>query len=1212
MTNCIDEAFGEALEDIQEIRQIKKCILGGQTPCQVFGVSGAQKAHVAAQLTAGRPLLYVTHSPLAAVTAAQDLEALLGERVAHLPAPEFLFGPVSAASREVAHARLTAFSRVLGGEARVVVASVEALLARLIPPHVFAAAMRTLAVGERLDAETAIRRWVMSGYERVERVEGRGQLALRGGILDIFPPSAELPYRVELFDDEIDSLRTFDVETQRSVEKVESVRVEAACEFFVEEHRAASGIQAMRLALKKAEKHLASSRKGQDEALRQVLDAIDAWENSGRENAKAPRRGAGMTDASAQVHALVARYEEGLGDGGALMQPACLPFFYEEEITLLDYLPEDALLVCDEPVRMAERAHNELLEFGETLQAAVERGDALHAMSEWLLPYDALLKRFSQGRTLLLQAMPRSVEGLLPKVSVSIAARQMQPFHGQMDRLCAQLQEWMRQRYRVAIVTNGKASAERIAQELTERHVPLARLASGERLMAGACMVDALVLSQGFEYVQEKLAVVTAQELFAAARTQKRAPSLRRRDAQRIDTFTDLHVGDYVVHEVHGIALFSGMVRLTVEGRQRDYLHLHFAGGDKLYVPSDQIARVQKYIGAKDAPPKLNRMGGKEWERAKRKAKESVAQMAQELVALYAARRQTKGYAFAPDKPWQKQFEENFPYEETPDQLISVEEVKRDMESPVVMDRLLCGDVGYGKTEVALRAAFKAVTDGKQVAVLAPTTILAAQHARTFAARMADFPVRVELLSRFRTGAEVKSVLQKLRTGLVDIVVGTHALLGKDVQFKDLGLLIVDEEQRFGVAHKERIKRMKHNVDVLTLTATPIPRTLHMSLTGIRDMSVIETPPEERYPVQTYVLEYQEGMIRDAILREKARGGQVYFLYNRVVSIDRFAEYVRRLVPEASVGVAHGQMKENALEDIMGEFIERAFDVLLCTTIVENGLDIPNVNTLIVYDADRFGLSQLYQLRGRVGRSSRLAYAYFTFRRDKVLGETAEKRLQAIRDFTSFGSGFKIAMRDLEIRGAGNLLGAEQHGHMAAVGYEMYCKLMEAAVHEERGEVVKEDVETSIDVSTDAYLPESYIASEWQRIEMYKRIGAIDGADDAQACLEELIDRYGDPPKCVENLVTIAKLKAGAAALGIVSVTQKAREWVLQFAPAAKLDPLALIKGLQEYGPRAVLSAGEPPRILLRTVQWSEEEALRQAAWLVQKCLDCIREGVYV
>ncbi|MEE1199066.1 MAG: transcription-repair coupling factor, partial [Christensenellales bacterium] len=762
--------------------------------------------------------------------------------------------------------------------------------------------------------------------------------------------------------------------------------------------------------------------------------------------------------------------------------------------------------------------------------------------------------------------------------------------------LARDLKTWIDEGWRVALLAGGAARSERLQKALLAQEVSVEFSADApQELEQGRPVILPMSLNRGFLYPEIRFAVVSESDIYGVARQKSRA---RTRSGEKIAAFTDLRVGDYVVHENHGIGQYMGSVRLASDGTYRDFLHIRYQGTDKLYVPTDQLDRVQRYIGSEGEAPKLNRLSGGEWQRQKSKVKQSIREIAGELLKLYAHRESVPGHAFDPDTPWQREFEDHFPFEETPDQLAAIEDIKRDMEAPKVMDRLLCGDVGYGKTEVALRAVFKAVMGGKQAAMLGPTTILVQQHFATMVNRFSGFPIHVESISRFKTPAEQKEILRKLKTGEIDVIVGTHRLLAKDVAFKDLGLLVVDEEQRFGVAHKEAIKKLKGTVDVLTLTATPIPRTLHMSMVGIRDMSLLQSPPEERYPVQTYVAEYSDGLVRDAILRELSRDGQVYVLHNRVQTIEAMYARLKKLVPEARIAVGHGQMREHALEDVMLDFYEGKFDVLLCTTIIEAGLDVPRANTLIVCDSDRFGLAQLYQIRGRVGRSNRLAYAYLTVNPRKVLTETADRRLAAIREFTEFGSGFRVAMRDLEIRGAGNLLGSEQSGFMASVGYDLYVKMIEETVREMRGDAAQGDVDTRIDIKVDAYLPQEYVANDLLRVEMYKKIASIRSEENREDLIEELIDRFGDPNRPVMNLIDIAQLKALCGKLAIDYVTCKGDAVVMRFAMSADIDLMRVLTAVK-LNPGLAVQGGNPPSLIYTRKGRTKEELLAEAVKLM-------------
>ena len=792
----------------------------------------------------------------------------------------------------------------------------------------------------------------------------------------------------------------------------------------------------------------------------------------------------------------------------------------------------------------------------------------------------------------------RGMGGIRPEVTLNLNSQGIAGYGSQVRPLAQDCANWLEKGWTVALLTGGVSRGKRLLQSLGEQDIKAVLNEEDLRLTPGKVTLLPVSLSHGFVWPEAELAVVSDTDIWGSGYRKSKS---RRTAGEKISAFTELKPGDYVVHEHHGVGIFQGTVHMQNDGAYHDYLLISYAGTDKLYVPVEQLQSVQRYIGNPNQPPKLNRIGGGDWEKQKAKVREGLRKLAFDLVALYARRSKETGYAFSPDTPWQREFEDQFPYELTPDQAQSVKEITADMESARNMDRLLCGDVGYGKTEVSLRAAFKAIMDNKQVAILAPTTILAQQHYNTCLKRFAGFPVRIEVLSRFRTAKEQKTLLAELKDGKIDLLVGTHRLLAKDVQFNRLGLLIVDEEQRFGVGHKEIIKQMKSQVDVLTLSATPIPRTLHMSMVGIRDMSLLETPPEDRIPVQTHVVEYSDALVRDAILRELSRGGQVYFLYNRVNTIEQFYQRLKALVPEARIGVAHGQMREHGLEDVMMDFYQGSYDVLLCTTIIESGLDVPTANTLFVYDADRFGLSQLYQLRGRVGRSSRQAYAYFTVRQDRMLSETAQQRLAAIREFTEFGSGFRIAMRDLEIRGAGNLLGPEQHGHLETVGYEMYCKLMEETLSEAKGLEVLPELNTRVDLRVDAFLPDSYIRDDRQRMEMYRRVAAITGDEDRGDIIDELVDRFGDTPAVVDTLLDVSQLRYLCSRFGIVHVQHRQDMLTMQIDEHYAPDPLLLVKAMQKTSPRLVLTQSVPTYLNLKDVKGTDYDALKAGLMIMRR-----------
>jgi len=860
--------------------------------------------------------------------------------------------------------------------------------------------------------------------------------------------------------------------------------------------------------------------------------------------------------------------------GGLWGADHCIRYFYEDTVSFFDYFGEDAIVFLDEPMRIAEKAEAVAQEFSQSMTGRLEKGYILPGQADVVFDYKRLLADLGRKTTVLLSALEQKVPGLVPAERFDLTVRSVAGYNNNFELLVKDLLAWKKAGYRVVLLCASKVRAERLAGDLRDRELTAFYSEDKDReVLPGEILVGSGSVHRGFEYPMIKWAVISESDIFGTEHKKKRKK--KNYDGQHIGSLSDLSFGDYVVHENHGLGIYRGIEKIEVDRVIKDYVKIEYGDGGNLYVPATGLDVIQKYASADAAKkPKLNKLNSVEWKNTKSRVKGAVKDLAKELVALYALRSAKSGFACEEDSVWQKELEDLFPYEETEDQLRAIEEIKKDMESTRIMDRLLCGDVGYGKTEVALRAAFKAVSNGKQVVVLVPTTILAQQHYNTFTQRMMKYPVRIELMSRFRTPAQQKAVIEGFKRGTVDIIIGTHRVLSKDIEPKNLGLLIVDEEQRFGVAHKEKIKQLKGDVDVLTLTATPIPRTLHMSLIGIRDMSVLEEPPVDRLPIQTFVLEQNDEMVREAICRELARGGQVYYVYNRVHGIDEVAAGLQKMLPEANVAYAHGQMSERTLEKIMYEFINGEIDVLVSTTIIETGLDISNVNTMIIADADRLGLSQLYQLRGRVGRTNRTAYAFLMYKRDKMLKEIAEKRLQAIKEFTELGSGFKIAMRDLEIRGAGNLLGAEQSGHMEAVGYDLYCKLLNDAVKEVKGDVQEEDdFETVIDLEADAYIPESYIRNEVQKLDMYKRIALLQSEEELSELQDELVDRFGDIPQSVNRLLEIALLKGLAHEVYVAQVIWHGEKVRLVFYPKARLIPQRIPALMKRYEGRLQFSA---------------------------------------
>ncbi len=1008
----------------------------------------------------------------------------------------------------------------------------------IAPKDAFGAMLHTVRTGDVVEPRALLAKLARAGYERTEMVEGRGQAASRGDIVDVYPPQMRFPVRIEFFGDEIDQMRQFDPVTQRSVEQISEVCLPPAYE------TPQSG-SAMALALAKI-----TGRDG-------LSDQQESW-------------------------------AQGLPCAGG---DALVPLLFERMHTILDYLPKDAAVLLDEPTLIGESLGTEQIRFSETVTAMLERDEGVPEQAKLESSAEEALSLLDTPRTLILCALNRGFPTIPARQTVQSAARSAPQYMANFDELAQDAARWRDSGEIVALYAGEHAG--RVCAALMDAGVSLpVRDALTALPEAGSPVIVRERLPLGIAYPERRITLLSEQELFGKA--ERPARRAKRRDALQ---FSELKVGDYIVHEAHGVGRFVKVEPLTVQGKTRDYLLIEYKGGDRLYIPTDQLDRIQKYIGGgdEDVIPSLSKLGGTDWTNRVNRAKSAAKKLAVDLAALYAARISEGGFAFAPDNQSQKQFEERFPYDETPDQLQCISDIKTDMESSRPMDRLLCGDVGYGKTEVALRAIFKAVQSGKQAALLVPTTILAQQHYHTMQARFADFPIRVACLSRFQKPAERKTVLKALAEGTIDAIVGTHALLSKEVRFRDLGLLVIDEEQRFGVNHKEQIKSFRQTVDVLTLTATPIPRTLNMSLSGVRDISVIETPPEERYPVQTYVLEYTDALLKDAIAREVARGGQAYVVFNRVQSMEWMARHITELLPDVRVIIAHGQMPEIQLENAMLDFLEQRGDVLLCSTIIENGLDMPNVNTMVVIDADRMGLAQLYQLRGRVGRSSRLGYAYLTVPAAREMNEKAAKRLSAIREFTQFGAGFQLAMRDLEIRGAGSLLGAEQHGHISDVGYEYYTKLVRRAVEEQRGKAAPPALETSVDVPLDAHIPHAYIASEMQRLKVYRRIADVDGEEMKMDVTEELIDRYGELPEPVENLMRIALIKAYASRAFLESVTVKDGDVSLKFAPNASIDGGALLHAVSGMEGARLLAA-DPPGI---RIQQRNADAQQMAERLV-------------
>ena len=1186
-------------------QKIDKCIAKGES-LTLTGVTEAHSIYLSA-VTArpGRRILMVFQNDLKAAKAAEDAQQLIGTQAACLPGGEISLTR-GASSHESAWRRMETLSRIAEGEVTLLCTSMDAMMQRMGNADNFRAAIVRLAPGDCYEPADLITQLVRMGYERVDMVEGKGQCALRGAILDVFPPSGTTGLRIEFYDDEVDGIRAFDCISQRSLEQLQRAVIPPACETIYSVDEAQRAAERMRAALMTAK---AEPQGNLFDDLPPLPEDDDELPSFFDDNI-APKAKQRVIDAGRSAE-LERRTAYLLQDADLLETGipfrrirAWTPVLTDEVNTLCSWYNADCVVLV-QPDQLRDRNAERLNGFSEELDSAMQRGEAVKQQETLLLDWETVLGAFDRLPMIAVSEFLRGMGGIRTQHVADVGSTGVSGYQGQPKLLAEDCRRWLESGCTVALLAGGVARGNRLCDSLKELKLkPQFVENAGEIKPDSRLLITPITFSHGFIWQAEKLVVVTDTEIYGAGYRKAKA---RRNSGEKIAAFTDLNKGDYVVHEDHGVGVYHGTVRLQSEGTYRDYLLIQYHGTDKLYVPVEQLARVQKYIGNPNVAPKLNRLGSGDWQRQKSKVKAGLKQLAFDLVKLYAQRSQKTGYAFGPDTPWQREFEDQFPYELTPDQEQSVREITRDMESERNMDRLLCGDVGYGKTEVSLRAAFKAVMDGKQVAILAPTTILAQQHYNTVLKRFNGFPVKADVISRFRTPKEMKEVLAKVKSGEIDLIVGTHRLLGKDVQFKNLGLLIVDEEQRFGVAHKEVIKNMKAQMDVLTLSATPIPRTLHMSMVGIRDMSVLETPPEERMPVQTHVIDYSDAAVRDAILRELSRGGQVYFLYNRVGSIDQFYSRLHQLVPEARIGVAHGQMKEHGLEDVMMDFYAGSYDVLLCTTIIESGLDVPTANTLIVFDAERFGLSQLYQLRGRVGRSNRQAYAYFTVRPDKMLSETAEQRLAAIREFTEFGAGFRIAMRDLEIRGAGNILGPEQHGHLATVGYDMYCKLIEETLHEVQGvTAAARPLETRVDLKVDAFLPTDYVRDERQRMEMYKRIAAIQTQEDREDITEELLDRFGETPAVVDALLDVSQLRALANSIGVTNVVMRKQALTMRVDNNCVPDPLLLMRALKATDPRLSVEQGTVSAILLRDPRLTERDMLREGVKVLRKLTDTL------
>lgn len=1114
------KAFSTMLEGMSEFSALCSEAAAGRTPISVTGTTGSEKSHFiyAASQALNKKCVVIAADEIEAHRIYEDLSYFYSDNVLLFKTKEYVFYDVDSSSRKRETDRIRTLANM--GKSDAVVTSIQAIAQYTLPRKLFDEYTMHIAVGDVLNRDEFAEKLNFAGYKRVPAVEGVGQYAVRGSIVDVFTPTESMPIRIELFGDDIDSVRLFDVITQVSAEQ--------------KDYAVICPVRELLYTAEEADKVINLIKKQKNENLGNDIEKLS------------------------NQHYFAS-------------QDKYMTFFYKEFPSFMDYIDDDCLIFIDEPNEAYERAKVSREETEQTISDLLDKGVFPKFKGEFMMSYSDIIAKAEKRQLVSLSTLSYATPEFKPKSLLSITAKTLQSYGGQLAFLYDDIEFWRKNGYRMIMVTSTHAKAEAFSREFTDRGYPHHINDGADTLPeAGEILITIGNLSKGFEYPTIKTAVISDGEIVRAVKKKRTRTS----DSKKaIKSFDELNAGDYVVHQTHGIGQYVGVEQLTVDKVIKDYIKIKYRNSDILYVPTGQLDMLHKYIGSEAKNVKLNSLGGTDWQRTTGKVRQSVEELAEDLIRLYAERSSIQGHKYPPDTPWQQEFEDGFPYEETADQTRSIAEVKADMEQGKSMDRLLCGDVGYGKTEVAMRAAFKCVMDSMQVAYLVPTTILAQQHYNNFCMRMKDFPIKIEMMSRFRTKKELENIARRVSEGDVDIVIGTHRILQKDVKFKNFGLLIIDEEQRFGVGDKERLKEMKTNVDVLSLSATPIPRTLHMAMVGIRDLSVLTEPPQDRYPVQTFVLERNDAVLENAIERELARGGQVYYLYNRVEGIERKAAELKAKFPDAGIAVAHGKMNEAQLEKIMMSLMEGEIDILVCTTIIETGLDVSNVNTIIIENADRLGLSQLYQLRGRVGRSNRLAYAYLTYERSKILDNVAQKRLQAIREFTEFGSGFKIAMRDLEIRGAGNLLGKQQHGNMNLVGYDMYCMLLEQAVNNIKGIEAPPKSEVLVELQIDAYIPKDYIEFEWQRVEMYKKISAIDSEEDFYDVTDEFIDRYGEIPQPVLNLLDVGYIKYLARQAGVDEIVQKGEH--VEFISRGGVSADKAVALINEYHGKIRLGTGE-------------------------------------
>ncbi|MBQ2744929.1 MAG: transcription-repair coupling factor [Lachnospiraceae bacterium] len=1131
MLNALSAPF-ESLAELNKLRELQK---NKHFNLHITGCIDSGLVHMMNLVSDGfKHKIILTFSEQKAREIYDDMR-FFDPNTYYYPAKDLIFYSADIQGKHLVTERIRTLQALSGEVPVTIVTTIDALLDKLAPAYILEENSLLIDMDSIIDTSAFAIKLVAMGYEKVAQVEMPGQFSIRGSIIDVFSLIEEVPYRIDLWDDAIDSLKSFDVESQRTVENLDEIEIYPATEFILNKSQLNEGLQRIEADAKEYADSLRKQMK--TEEAHRITSYINEFIDS-------------------------ANYSQ-----ANIVLDSFINFFYDEPVSLIDYFDKDnSIFLLDEPVRIEEHALTVEQEFRESMISRLEKGYLLPKQTDVIWNIKSILARIDKGNVIHFTTLDQKLKSFTVSETFHMSMRGVNPYNNSFETLIKDLNLYKSRSFSVVILSASKTRAARLADDLLNEYNLNAFYTEDSSVICepGQILVTYGNIHKGFEYTAIKYAVIAETDIFGTIKKKKQKKS--KYSGQHISNFADLSIGDYVVHENHGLGIYKGIDKINIDKTIKDYIKIEYADKGNLYIPVTQLDMIQKYAGSDAKKPKLHKLGTQEWSKTKNRVRGAVMDIAADLVKLYAKRQSKAGFPFEPDTLWQREFEEMFPYDETDDQLSAIEDTKKDMESRKIMDRLICGDVGFGKTEIAIRAAFKAVQSGKQVVFLVPTTILAQQHYNNFTQRMKDFPVTIELMSRFRTPAQQKKTVEGLKKGFVDIVIGTHRVLSKDISYKNLGLLIIDEEQRFGVTHKEKIKQLKADIDVLTLTATPIPRTLHMSLVGIRDMSVLEEAPVDRVPIQTYVMEHNDEMIREAINRELARGGQVYYVYNRVNNIEEITNHIANLVPDANVAFAHGQMSERRLEQIMYDFINGEIDVLISTTIIETGLDISNANTMIIHDADKLGLSQLYQLRGRIGRSNRTSYAFLMYKRDKVLREVAEKRLQAIREFTDLGSGFKIAMRDLEIRGAGNILGAEQSGHMEAVGYDLYCKMLNEAVLIMKGEREEADsFETTIDLDMDAYIPATYIKNELQKLTMYKRIATIESTTEYEDMLDELNDRFGDLPKAVVNLLNIALLKANAHKAYVLELKGTKKQFRIDMYQKAPVDITRIPELIEKY-----------------------------------------------